>query len=100
MINMGNREEIRTKWIRHKPLMKLDECVDSAMQEYSDQQSKSLLDEIEMLKFQLKAADSVNENLSKAISDAIESINEFQDGGCSKNIKDAKHYLNLTNQNK
>lgn len=31
--------------------------------EYSDQQNKALLDEIDMLKFQLKAADSVNEQL-------------------------------------
>ena len=29
--------------------------------------NKQLLDEIDMLKFQLKAADSVNENLSKQI---------------------------------
>lgn len=31
------------------------------------QQNKQLLDEIDMLKFQLKAADSVNENLSKQV---------------------------------
>ena len=31
------KEEIRTKWIRHTPLLPLDECVDNAMQEYADQ---------------------------------------------------------------
>ena len=85
---MENREEIRTKWIRHKPLMKLDECVDNAMQEYSDQQNKQLLEEIEELKrrviywnelhsevikdnsnlqSELKDKESVNEGLSKQI---------------------------------
>lgn len=45
-------EEIRTKWIRHTPLMNLDECVDNAMQEYSDQNTKPLIDEIEQQKMQ------------------------------------------------
>lgn len=45
-----SKEEIRIKWIRHKPLIKLDECVDNAMQEYADQQTKALTDEIEELK--------------------------------------------------
>ena len=33
--NKMTKEEIRTKWIRHTPLMKLDECVDNAMDEYA-----------------------------------------------------------------
>ena len=43
------------------------------------EQNKALLDEIEMLKFQLKAADSVNEQKDKEIKNLL---------------------LNLTNQNK
>lgn len=31
------KEEIRTKWIRHTPLLALDECVDNAMEEYANQ---------------------------------------------------------------
>lgn len=31
------KEEIRTKWIRHTPLLPLDECVDNAMEEYASQ---------------------------------------------------------------
>ena len=45
-----NKEEIRTKWIRHTPLTDLDTCVDNAMQEYSDQNTKPLKDEIAKLK--------------------------------------------------
>lgn len=43
------KEEIRTKWIRHTPLMKLDECVDKAMQEYADHQTKELQERVEEL---------------------------------------------------
>jgi hypothetical protein len=32
---MTSKEEIRTKWIRHTPLLKLDDCVDNAMEEYA-----------------------------------------------------------------
>ncbi len=100
MINMENRDEILKK---HTELNKIQltnphytvggikngiktsgtfvlfEDVPHAMQEYSDQQNKQLLDEIEMLKFQLKAADSVNEQKDKEIKNLL---------------------LNLTNQNK
>lgn len=31
------REEIRTKWIRNTTLLKLDECVDNAMDQYAKQ---------------------------------------------------------------
>lgn len=48
-----NKEEIRTKWIRHTPLTDLDTCVDNAMQEYSDQNTKPLIDEIAELKNQV-----------------------------------------------
>jgi hypothetical protein len=34
---MKTKEEIRTKWIRHTPLLKLDDCVDNAMEEYATQ---------------------------------------------------------------
>ena len=34
---MKTKEEIRTKWIRHTPLLKLDDCVDNAMEEYASQ---------------------------------------------------------------
>ena len=123
MINMENRDEILKK---HTELNKIQltnphytvggikngiktsgtfvlfEDVPHAMQEYSDQQNKQLLDEIERLKrvicekydslivvknneiaklqFELKAADSVNENLSKqeewiSVEDRLPEIN-------------------------
>lgn len=56
MINMENREELLKEIMSeawNKP-NSLDACLSVALY---------LLDEIEMLKFQLKAADSVNEQL-------------------------------------
>lgn len=49
------KEQIRTRWIRHTPHMKLDECVDNAMEEYS----KSLSDYI------IKANAQIEELLEK-----------------------------------
>ena len=57
---MENREELLKEIMSeawNKP-NSLDACLSVALY---------LLDEIEMLKFQLKAADSVNENLSKQV---------------------------------
>ncbi len=51
---METREEIRTKWIRHTPHLKLDDCVDNAMQEYADIVSKPLQDRIKELEEQNK----------------------------------------------
>lgn len=46
-------EEIRIKWIRHTPLLKLDECVDSAMREYADQQCSKKDNQIRRLNQEL-----------------------------------------------
>jgi hypothetical protein len=57
------KEEIRTKWIRHTPLLALDECVDNAMQEYANQcleenSDKKYTDEdlLKILNIELKKA--------------------------------------------
>jgi hypothetical protein len=36
MTNLQQQQEIRIKWIRHTPLLKLDECVDNAMMEWAE----------------------------------------------------------------
>jgi len=41
---MKTKEEIRTKWIRHTPLLKLDDCVDNAMEEYATQCQEDMAD--------------------------------------------------------
>ena len=52
-----SKEEIRIKWIRHTPLMKLDDCVDNAMEEYATQcqkdLNKDLYSKIENLSFKI-----------------------------------------------
>ena len=70
---------------------------------YSDQQNTLLQEQFEDLKrqnleLQEKLAEKEKElsEVKLNIKYAIESINDFQDGGCSKNIKDAKYFLNLT----
>lgn len=67
-------EEIRIKWIRHTPLLKLDECVDGAMQEYSTQQCSEKDKEIHRLNQELdlrcehvKTKDSLLEEANKEI---------------------------------
>ena len=81
MINMENRDydmtmtPILSKYQYQKPKDFGDytercypvSAVMDMLKQYSLEQNKQLLDEIDMLKFQLKAADSVNENLSKQI---------------------------------
>ena len=44
---MKSKEEIRTKWIRHTPLLSLDECVDNAMEEYANQCQEYMAKSIE-----------------------------------------------------
>jgi len=75
LFNMENSKQLIAEDIANEDNYKMlsyfsdndKEYLYECMQEYSDQQNKALLDEIDMLKFQLKAADSVNENLSKQI---------------------------------
>ena len=101
-----SREEILRK---HEDISKghlngwQKEWVLKAMQEYSDQQNTLLQEQFEDLKrqnleLQEKLAEKEKElsEVKLNIKYAIESINDFQDGGCSKNIKDAKYFLNLT----
>jgi hypothetical protein len=44
---MKTKEEIRTKWIRHTPLISLDECVDNAMEEYANQCQEDMQKDVE-----------------------------------------------------
>lgn len=46
---MKSKEEIRIKWIRHTPLLSLDECVDKAMQEYAMQFQEDLVKGLQSL---------------------------------------------------
>lgn len=79
------------------------------MQEYSDQQNKALLEEIERLKSELKAAESDNEVLNKS---KLEILNEVkfsfdihsdfssQCNGYKSLCKQIEHLTNLTQTNK
>lgn len=98
MINMENREITPESIIKNSehdctPTIILYKTqwhtVYDWMQEYSYEQNKKLLDEIEMLKFQLKAADSVNENLSKELK-----YKENENKCFSKIIKDVYNKCN------
>lgn len=76
MINMENSKQLIAEDIANEDNYKMlsyfsdndKEYLYECMQEYSDQQNKALLDEIDMLKFQLKATDSVNEQKDKEIA--------------------------------
>jgi hypothetical protein len=58
------KEEIRTKWIRHTPLLPLDECVDNAMEEYA-------INEMEEYAIQCQnhMADKIKEAYEKGLKD-------------------------------
>ena len=80
--NKMTKEEIRNKWIRHTPLIKLDECVDNAMQEFADLQTKELKDK--------------NEDLLNAIEFLTSGINHLSQGfeiGAALNIDRATKLL-------
>ena len=82
MINMENREKLFKQYKSDCPqtIGETDTAFDNDnFIDWLCQQNKQLLDEIDMLKFQLKAADSVNEQKDKEIKNLL---------------------LNLTNQNK
>jgi len=76
LFNMENSKQLIAEDIANEDNYKMlsyfsdndKEYLYECMQEYSDQQNKALLDEIDMLKFQLKAADSVNEKKDKEIA--------------------------------
>jgi len=71
------KDEILNKWYKYFDNVEYtDECVFRAMQEYADQQTKELQQKIEQLQFELKAADSVNEQLQAKI-DELEKANEW-----------------------
>ena len=56
------KEEIRTKWIRHTPLLPLDECVDNAMEEYASQCQEDMADKIKEAYDMLKKQGLVTED--------------------------------------
>lgn len=80
MINMENREEMHIKQMNAEENYMTTPISVLSYITALEEQNKALLDEIDMLKFQLKAADSVNENLSKqeewiSVEDRLPEIN-------------------------
>ena len=65
MINMGNREEMHIKQMNAEENYMTTPISVLSYITALEEQNKALLDEIDMLKFQLKAADSVNDVLEK-----------------------------------
>jgi hypothetical protein len=66
---MQTREQIRTKWIRHTPHLRLDECVDKAMQEYAEQQTAELIDKFERAKAESDVFEDIVAKLQKELND-------------------------------
>jgi len=86
-------EQAYNYWITDK----LDDGTFSTLVYNFISKHKNTLDEIEMLKFQLKAADSVNEGLSKANEEIIELL---EGNGVTNTNWILNRLKELTNQNK
>ena len=67
MINMGNREEMHIKQMNAEENYMTTPISVLSYITALEEQNKALLNKIDMLKFQLKAADSVNDGLSKQV---------------------------------
>jgi hypothetical protein len=74
-----DKETIRIKWIRHTPLLKLDECVDNAMQEYADQQTKHLTEQLAEYKGIAQTESVRADNLQEQLAEKEKEIESQED---------------------
>lgn len=90
---MENREEIAKNWsvLTHDDGFTINNDVLNAMQEYSDQQNKHLLDEIERLKSDLKNSNfyyKITREQNKRLLDNLEEVERLK-----SELKDKKNRI-------